>query len=103
MVVNDTIWLEEGTKSCSVTVIRSYIKASHYTWQKGEIEIHAHERHLFSEKGVTFNNVLRDDIGNYSLTASMSCHKHLEPRQFFGSFLLNIVCKYLYCINLVFV
>ena len=91
---NDIIWLEEGTRSCSVTVIRSYIEATHSIWQKDEIKIHAHERNIFSEKGVTFNSIVRDDIGSYSLTASMSCHEHLEPRQFIGNFLLNIVCKY---------
>ena len=100
---NDIIWLEEGTRSCSVTVIRSYIEATHSTWQKDETEIHEHERHVFSEKGITFNNVERDDIGNYSLTANMSCHEQSEPRQFFGNFSLNIVCKYLYCISLVLV
>ena len=101
VMVNDTIWLEEGTQSCPVTVIRSHIEVTHPTWQKNETEIHEHERHLFSEKGVTFNDVERDDIGNYSLTANMSCHGHLEPRQFVGNFSLNIVCRYLYHTNLV--
>ena len=103
VMVNENIWLEEGTKSCSVRVIRSCIEATGCTWQKGETEVHEHEPHLCSEKNVTFNNVVRDDFGNYSLTANMSCHEHSEPRQFFGNFLLNIVCKYLYHINLVLV
>ena len=94
MMVNDTIYLEEGTKSSLVSIIRSSIEAINYTWLKDEVEIHEHERHLFSEKGVTFNNVERDDIGNYSLTAHMSCHEHLKPRKFVGNFLLNVICKY---------
>lgn len=94
MMVDDTLWLEEGTNSCSVTVIRSSIEATHSTWLKDDVEIHEHVQHLFSEKGVTFNNIERDDIGNYSLTAIMSCHEHLEPRKFVGNFLLNVVCKY---------
>ena len=95
VMISDTIWLEEGTKSCSVTIIESYIEATDYTWEKDETEIHEHDRHIFSEKGVTFNNVERDDIGNYSLTALMSCHEHLEPRKFVAKFSLNIICKYL--------
>ena len=95
MMVNDTLWLEERTKSCPVSIIRSSIEATHSTWLKDEIEIHEHERHLFSKKDVTFNNIDRDDIGNYSLTAHMSCHEHSKPRKYAGSFSLNVVCKYL--------
>ena len=99
MIANDTLWLEEGTKSCSVSIIRSSIEATHSTWLKDEVEIHEHERHLFSEKAVTFNNVERDDIGKYSVTAHMSCHEHSKPRKFVGKFSLNVVCKYLYDIS----
>ena len=93
MMINETIWLEEGTWSCSVTVIRSCIEATHFTWQKDKELMHDHVRHLFSEKGVTFKSIERDDIGNYSLTADMSCHEHSKPRKFVGTFSLNVVCK----------
>ena len=96
MMVNDTIWLKEGTKSCLVTVIRSLAKATCYTWQKNEIAIHKHKRHLFSDKGVTFKNIDKDDIGNYSVTANMSCHEGSKPRKIVGCFSLNVICKYLY-------
>ena len=104
VMVNDTIWLEEGTQSCSVTVIKSYIEATHFTWQKDEEVISSElERHHFSEKDVTFNNVERNDNGTYSLTADMSCHEHSKPRKFVGNFSLNVFCKYSYSINLVLV
>ena len=95
VMVNETIWLEEGTQSCSVTVIRSYIKATNFTWQKEEVirsEL-VNERHHFSEKDATFNNVTRNDNGTYSLAADMSCHEHSESRKFVGNFVLNVVCK----------
>ena len=104
VMVNGTVWLEEGTQSCSVTVIRSYIKATHFMWQKDEEVINSElEQHHFSEKDVTFNNIKRNNNGIYSLTANMSCHEHSKPRKFVGTFSLNVVCKYLYCINLVLV
>ena len=95
MMVNDIIWLEEGTQSCSLTVIRSYIEATHFIWQKDEEVISSElvERHHFSEKDVTFNNVKLNDNGTYSLTANISCHEHSKPRKFVGTFFLN-VCKF---------
>ena len=96
MMANETIWLEEGTKSCSVSVVRSYREITQFSWQKDKTKICKHKRHLLSEKGVTFNNVIRNDAGNYSLTTDMSCHYAMKPRQFVGSFSLKVFCKYVY-------
>lgn len=93
MVVNGTIWLEEGTKSCIVTVIQSPIEVTHSRWQKNNEEISDPEDLHFTEKGVAFNNVARYDIGNYSLTANMFCHEHSTPKEVVGNFSLSVVCK----------
>ena len=93
MMVNSTIWLEEGTKSCTVTVIQSPIEVTHFRWQKDNEEVSDSEDLHFTEKGVTFNNVGRDDIGNYSLTADMSCHEHSTPKEVVGNFSLSVICK----------
>ena len=93
MQIDEDIWLEEGTESCSVTVINSYIIPSHSTWQKDKEVISEHVQHTISEKAFTFNNVTRNDIGTYSVTANMSCHGNSRSRKIVGNFSLNVLCK----------
>ena len=98
MTIDNNIWLEEGTKCCSVAAIKSPIKASHFNWHKNkEVISEQHVRYRVSGEEITFNNVERGDIGNYSVTADISCHEHSKLRQVVGNFSLNIICKY--CIN----
>ena len=74
--------------------IRSTATASHFTWHKNEeiISTSEHVRYLFTEEGVTFSSVERDDIGNYSVTADMSCHERSKS-EIIGHFSLNVICE----------
>ena len=92
MKTDQEICLEEGTESCLVTVINSFITASHSSWQKDGEVISERGRHTFSDKGFTFNNVERDDTGHYSVTANFSCHG-LRTKEIVGNFSLNVICK----------
>ena len=98
MKIDEEIWLEEGSESCSVTVINSSISTSHSTWQKDEKVISEYVRHTISEKAFTFNNVTRNDTGTYSVTANLSCHGNSKSRKIVGNFSLNVICKWFKCI-----
>lgn len=92
---NIVIRLEEGTKQCSVTVISSPLRADNSTWEKDGVGMGSLLEQGISVDGftITFDEIAREEIGNYSVTSSIPCHQESNPRNFSGNFILDVICK----------
>lgn len=95
---NKVVRLEEYSKQCSVTVISSTCNliAKDFTWKKdGEGIDHLLEQGVSVDAfTITFNEITRDDVGNYSVKSLIPCHEGSNPRSFSGKIILDVICKY---------
>ena len=84
------VW--EGCVSCSIDVMTSNLKASKTELLKdgrktrGGISVNG-----FS---ITFDEVKKEDAGNYSAEFCIPCHKDSSPKCFNHTFYLNVMCKF---------
>ena len=93
---NTVIRLEEKTEHCPVTVVQaSPMIAKNYSWQKDGAEIYSLDQDIsVNDSTITFNDVKRENAGNYSLTSFIPCHKDSDSREFNGDLILDVICKY---------
>ena len=78
----------EGTEHCPITVVSTNLTANDIRWEKnGKSVSQSVDRFT-----IIFNNVARDDEGNYSVSSSIVCHDD-KTKQITGNFTLDVVCK----------
>ena len=78
----------EGTENCPITVVSTNLTANNIRWEKNGKSVSQ------SVDGFTiiFNNVAREDAGNYFVTSSIVCHDD-KAKQITGNLILDVVCK----------
>ena len=84
------VW--EGHIGCSIDVMTSNLKAS-----KAELLKDGHKtRRGISVNGfsVAFDEVKKEDAGNYFAEFCIPCHKDSSPKCFNHTFYLNVMCKF---------
>ena len=84
------VW--EGHVDCSIDVMTSNLTANKTELLKDEnksrrgISVH--------EFSVTFDEVKKEDAGNYFAEFCIPCHKVSSPKYFNHTFYLNVMCKF---------
>ena len=84
------VW--EGHIGCSIDVMTSNLNANKTELLNDEDEI----RRGISVNGfsITFDEVKKEDAGNYFAEFCIPCHKDSSPKCFNHSFYLNVMCKF---------
>ena len=88
------IW--EGHFGCSIDVMATDLNVRSFSLLKDEREI----RRGISVSGfsITFDEVKKEDAGNYSAEFCIPCHKDSSPKCFNHTFYLNVMCKFDICV-----
>ena len=89
LVMKDSvIQVMEGTENCPITVMSTNLTVNNIRWEKnGRSVLQGVDRFT-----INFNNVARDDDGNYSVTSTIVCHDD-KTKEITGKFTLDVVCK----------
>ena len=96
VISESTINVWEGHVDCSIDVMTSNLKAS-----KSELLKDGRKtRRGISVNGfgVTFDEVRKEDAGNYFAEFCIPCHKMSLPKCFYHTFYLNVMCKFYLCV-----
>ena len=87
-----TIEVWERHVGCSIDVMTSNLKASNHKLLKDEDDTRGGiSVNSFS---VTFDEVKKEDAGNYFAEFCIPCHKDSSPKCFNHTFYLNVMCKF---------
>ena len=88
--VDDVITLWEGTTDCTIEILNTSVDTNNVVWKKNEkIWTNANDE----VKSVAFNEVTKEDKGDYVVTFDARSHETAPSRSFQFDFTIDVNCK----------
>ena len=90
------VW--EGHGNCSIDVMTSNLTASKVDHKLLKDENKTRRDISVNGFSITFDEVKKEDAGNYFAEFCIPCHKDSSPKCFNHTFYLNVMCKFDICV-----